>query len=151
MFGLTPFHGGKRNEIIPGREFMEMDNWIEQFFAAPFRTGFLAAANPIRADIKETEKEYIIEAEIPGVRKEDIRLELKNDILTIAVEQNEETNEERENYIRKERHYGAYSRSFQVDNVKNETVNARYNDGILTVVLPKEQEKGTRDHRIDIQ
>lgn len=150
MFGITPYN--RRNNMIGRRnDFWDIGSMFENFFNETFLPGFFMGANPMRADIRETEKEYIIDAEIPGVKKEDIKLELRDDILTIAVEHNEELNEERENYIRKERRYGSFSRSFQVDNVRHEDVKARYENGILTVILPKKEGKKANSHRIEIQ
>jgi HSP20 family protein len=108
------------------------------------------AGNAIKADIRENDKEYIVDAEIPGVNKEDIKLELRNDTLTISVEHKVDTEEKSENYLRRERKVGSFSRSFYVQNVKNDLVAAKYNNGILTVSLPKEEDKG-KSSRIDIQ
>jgi len=150
MFGLTPFNNRRENNL------MRRDPWgirsvFEDFFDDAFFPGFFAAGNPIRADIRETDKEYVIEAEIPGARKEDIKLDLRDDVLTISVQRNEVINEERENYIRKERRYGSFSRSFYVDNIRHEDVKAKYNDGILTITLPKDENRKSNGHRIDIQ
>jgi HSP20 family protein len=104
----------------------------------------------IKVDIKETENEYIIEAELPGVKKEEISLEINDDLLTISVERNEETTTEKENYIRKERSFGSMSRSFAISNIINEKVSANFSDGILTVILPKKKTGMPKNRRIDI-
>ncbi|NTV89418.1 MAG: Hsp20/alpha crystallin family protein [Clostridiales bacterium] len=149
MFALTPFN--RRNDSLTVRnDLFDMNRIFDDFFGGAFVPAYLPE-NPMKADIRETEKEYLIEAEIPGVRKEDIRLELDNDVLTLSVERKEEVNEEKDNYIRKERRYGSYSRSFRVGNVKNEAVAAKYNDGILTVTIPKSEVDQPRDKRIEIQ
>jgi len=109
------------------------------------------AGNPMKTDIRETEKEYIVEAELPGVDKKDIKIDLKDDVLTISVEQSKEINEEKENYIRRERQYGSYCRSFYVDNVDNEKVTAKYDNGVLFVTLPKAKETKDKKSRIEIQ
>lgn len=150
MFGLVPF--GRRNgEIARKGDIDDLRSVFDDFFNDSFLTGFTSAGAPIRADIRETEKEYIIEAEIPGVNKGDIKLELRDDILTISTERREETNEERNNYIRKERRYGSYSRSFHVENVKNEETAAKYDNGVLTVTLPKLENARIGKHNIEIQ
>jgi HSP20 family protein len=136
MFGLVPYN---RKSIF------------DDFFSDSLMPGFFTAANPMKADIRETEKEYVIDAEIPGAKKEDIKLELRDDTLTIAVEHSEQVNDEKDNYIRKERRYSSYSRSFYLENVRNEDVAAKYNDGILTVTLPKSKETRENKHRIEIQ
>ncbi len=144
MFGIVPF----RNHKIQERGLLDIENMFNSFFNDSFLG--LSGGNPIRADIKENEKEFIVEAEIPGVAKEDIKLDLRDDRLTIAVEQNQESKEEKDNYIRKERRYGSFSRSFYVENVKNEDVSAKYENGILTIVLPKSETKKV-NNRIEIQ
>ncbi|WP_024832321.1 Hsp20/alpha crystallin family protein [Ruminiclostridium josui] len=145
MFGIVPF---RNNRMQERGSIFDIENMFNSFFNDSF-FGF-TGVNPIRADIKENEKEFIVEAEIPGVAKEDIKLDLRDDTLTIAVEQNQETKEERDNYIRKERRYGSFSRSFYVENVKNEDVSAKYENGILTIVLPKSETKKV-NNRIEIQ
>lgn len=150
MFGLVPYN--RRNNELAGRNgIFDFRNIFDDFFSDSFMPTFFTSANPMKADIRETEKDYVIDAEIPGAKKEDIRLELRDDTLTIAVEHNEEVNEEKDSYIRKERRYGSYSRSFYVENVRNEDVSAKYNDGILTVTLPKSKETRENKHKIDIQ
>ena len=149
MFGLVPFNRRANNSIA--RDIFDFGGFLEDFFNDSFIPSFFNASNAIRADIRETDKEYIIEAEIPGARKEDIKLDLRDDVLTISVERNEVINEERENYIRRERRYGTCSRSFYVDNIKHEDVKAKYNNGILTITLPKDENRKNSGHRIDIQ
>jgi len=149
MFGLVPFsrrsnHPGTRDSIF------DLGSVFDDFFNEPFAAGFFSAAQPIKADIRETDKEYIIEADMPGVKKEDIMLELRDGVLTIGMEKREQIDEERENYVRKERRYGSCSRSFRVDGIKQEKVSAKYNDGVLTVILPKSDEAKEKSHRIDI-
>lgn len=148
MFGLVPF--SRKNGMSVRNDFLDLNSLFDNFFNDSFTTGFFQASHPIKADIRETEKEYIIEADMPGVKKEDIRLELRDGVLTVGVEHSDETEEKRENYIRKERRYGSYCRSFQVDGVKQEDVTAAYNDGVLTVNLPKTEKTKPRTHRIDI-
>jgi len=147
MFGLVPFN--RRNSLSSRKDFFSIDNFFDNFFNDAF-AGFFTTVNPIRADIRETDKEYIIEADLPGVRKEDIRLELEDGILTLGVEQNEQIDEESENYIRRERRYGSYCRSFRVDGVKEDKVTAKYENGVLTVKLPKSEVSKPKTHRIDI-
>jgi len=151
MFGLTPYN--RRNSGISSRG----DVWdvsrsfFEDFFNDPFfREGFIPATG-IKADIRENDKEYVLDIEIPGVKKEDIKLELRDDVLTVSVDRNEEINEEGSNYIRRERRYGSLSRSFYVENIRPEDVKAKYTNGVLTVTLPKDKTAKRNTHRIDIQ
>lgn len=150
MFGLTPYNR-KNNGLFRKNDIFDMRSAFEDFFSDSMFPSFFVSGNLIKADIRETEKEYIIDAEIPGVKKEDIKLDLRDDTLTISVEHDEQFDEERENYIRKERRIGSFSRSFYVENVNNEAVNAKYDNGILTITLPKQEGVRENRHRIDIQ
>ncbi len=150
MFGLTPYNR-KSNGLRRRNDFFNAMGFFDEFFNDSQFPAVFASKNGIRADIKETEKEYVVEAEIPGVKKEDIKLELKNDVLTISAEQNEEINEEKDNYIRRERRYGSFARSFYVDNVKNEGVTAKYEDGVLKITLPKADTPKEENKRIEIE
>lgn len=148
MFGLTPYRRG--NELARRYDPWDLRGLFNDFFSDSFLPGF-ASFNPIKADIKETDREFVIEAEIPGAKKEDIKLDLRDDTLTIAVERNEQVNEERDNYIRRERRYGSYSRSFYLDNVNRDGIKARYDNGVLTVTLPKSEDRKNKSHKIEIQ
>lgn len=150
MFGLVPFNR-RTNNIAARNDPFDLTDVFDDFFGDSFMPAFFTSSHPIKADIRETDKEFIIEADMPGVKKEDIRLDLRDGALTIGVEQNEQRNEEKDNYIRKERRYGSYSRTFNVDGVNQENVTAKYDDGVLTVKLPKAEEQKPKSHKIDIQ
>lgn len=150
MFGLVPFNR-RANDISTRNDPFDFANVFDNFFSDAFTPAFFTAGSSIRADIRETDKEYVIEADMPGVRKEDIKLDLRDGVLTIGVEHKEQVDEKRDNYIRKERRYGSYCRSFSVDGINQEGVTAKYNDGVLTVTLPKAEETKPKTHRIDIQ
>jgi len=151
MFGgLVPYNR-RGNEVARRNDPWGFRSLIDDFFNDSLLPSVFSEGYPIRADIRETEKELIIDAEIPGVKKEDIKLDLRDNVLTIGVEHNEETKEERKDYVRKERRYGAFSRSFNVENIKQEEIAAKYNDGILTITLPKAEVKKEYGHKIDVQ
>jgi HSP20 family protein len=91
-----------------------------------------------RVDINETDKEIIIDAELPGIKKEDIKVEVKDNVLTISGERNLEKKSETSTTKTIERHYGKFERSFGLpETVTTEKVNAKFKDGILTLSLPK--------------
>lgn len=150
MFGLTPYNK-RGNGLTRGNDFFNLRSVFDDFFNDSFMPAYFNNVNPMKADIKETDKEYIIDAELPGIKKEDIKLELRDDTLTIAVEHDEQVNEEKENYIRRERRFGSFARSFYMENVNNEGVTAKYNDGILTVTIPKAEQGKEKNRRINIQ
>ncbi|MBW2038751.1 MAG: Hsp20/alpha crystallin family protein [Deltaproteobacteria bacterium] len=93
-------------------------------------------------DISETEKEYMITGEIPGIDVKDLDVTLSDGILTVKGEKKEEKEENGEHYHRVERHYGSFERSFRIpENVKTEKSKATYKDGVLKLTLPKAEER----------
>ena len=123
-------------------------NYVDDFFNMGFPTDFDTC---IRADIKENDKEYIIEADMPGFDKNDIEIELVDDRLTIMAKKDEKVEEQGENYIRRERRYGQTARSFIVEGIEHEDVVAEYKNGVLKITLPKSKENRRRGRKIDIK
>ena len=95
----------------------------------------------IKSDIKETETSYIVEAELPGYSKEDIGIELSEGVLTISAETKKESEEKKDNFVRRERYSGKVVRSYSFDDVDEDTVKANYETGILSVELPTVSQK----------
>lgn len=92
----------------------------------------------IKTDVREEEGKYVLEADLPGFSKDDIKVDLDGDYLTIKAERSsKEETEEKGKMIRRERYYGSYMRSFDVSGVDVEKINAEYKDGVLKVDLPK--------------
>ncbi|MDZ7673239.1 MAG: Hsp20/alpha crystallin family protein [Halanaerobiales bacterium] len=104
-----------------------------------------------RTDVKETEDKYIIDAELPGMNKDNIKVEMEDNYLTITANNENYEEEESEGYIRRERRKGSYCRSFYIENIKEDEVEAEYNNGILEISLPKKEETVTRKKKIDIK
>ena len=97
----------------------------------------------MKTDIKEKGNNYLIEVDLPGYEKDNIQIEMENGYLKVSAKvENSNEEEEEEKYIHKERFYGECSRSFYVgDNVKEEDVKASFKNGILTLTVPKEEQK----------
>jgi len=150
MFGLTPFNRRNADVWRRPRDIFDVESWFENFFQDAFAPALYGFGSNMRVDIKEREKDYLIEADLPGVNKDEINIELRDDILTIAVQRNEITEEERQNYIRKERRTSSMSRSFRVENVRPEDVKAKFENGVLTISLPKSQDIKKNQYRINI-
>ncbi len=149
MFNIVPY-SRKNGGLTRKDDLFGIDRFFEDFFRDPFFARVSSMTTPIKADVRETDKEYIIEAELPGVNKEDIVIDLHDDVLTLGVDIKQEKDEESEGYIYKERQRGSYRRSFNVNNIDNEKVKASYKDGILVVNLPKsEEEQKTRKINIE--
>jgi HSP20 family protein len=105
------------------------------------------SANVPSANIRETLKDFILELAAPGLNRDDFRITLDEGALTISVEKEEEKEEkEKENdYTRKEYSYSSFLRCFTLpENIREGSIEAKYNNGILTVVIPKEMEETTR-------
>lgn len=102
------------------------------------RNGGLTIEWSPSSDISETEKEYVIRAQLPGVKKEDIKVNLQERMISIEGERRQEKEEQGEKYHRVESVYGSFARSFSLpDNVKVDAVRSDYKDGVLTVHIPK--------------
>jgi HSP20 family protein len=93
-------------------------------------------------NVREEDKNYILDLAIPGVDKKDLKIEINEDVLTISSEMKNESEENRDGYSRKEFSYSSFSRSFNIpENVNREKIEASYKDGILSVALPKQKEE----------
>ena len=101
------------------------------------------AKNMMKTDVRETEDTYELDIDLPGFKKDELNLDLKNGYLTIQATKGLDKDEKDKNgkYIRQERYAGSMSRSFYVGEIPMEAVKARYEDGILRISLPKEEKK----------
>ena len=112
------------------------------------------SASVMRTDVKSNDKEYTLSIDLPGVDKNNIEISLQDGYLTVqAIRHSEESEkDEKSNYVFRERTYGRMSRSFYVgEGVKEESVKAKYDNGILTVIVPKynEEEKALKKIAIE--
>jgi HSP20 family protein len=105
-----------------------------------------------RVDIYETEDNYIVSADLPGIKKENIGIDLKDNILTIRGEKKFEEKSDKDNYVRAERKYGKFVRSFSIsDNVDTEKIRANYKDGVLEITIPKREEAATKQIKVEVK
>lgn len=149
MFGLIPFRTNKLES--KGGSFDDFfDGFFNDDFFSPMNFG-LGNNQKFNADIRETKNEYLLSAELPGVKKEDINLEYKDNTLIISAKREEVVNEEKDNYIRRERSYGQISRALRVDNVDKSKISAKFENGELQIILPKLNETISENNRILIQ
>ncbi len=117
------------------------DLFDEMFKAPVFGGAFDQNMKMIRTDIKETKDAFIIEMDLPGYKKEDIKADLNDGYLNVTVTRALNKDEHEGNYIRKERYEGTCRRSFFVgEGLKEDDVKAAYADGVLTLTIPKEPE-----------
>ena len=109
------------------------------------------AQNLLKTDIKETKEGYELIIDVPGFKKEEVKVALKDGYLTVSAAKGldeEEDDKKTGRYIRRERYAGSMSRSFYVgENMKEEDIHAKYENGILTLDVPKEQKKAVPEKR----
>ena len=142
MFELMPFGYRRVSAYNPFRDFEEMSRsfWDNNNVSA-FRT-----------DITEKDGKYVLEADLPGFKKEDISVDIDKDCLTITAEhKSEEKEENADSYIRRERYDGSYTRSFNVKGIDTEAITAAYNDGVLTLTMPKKEPEVPAARRLEIK
>ena len=139
MFGMIPFERHENNL------FDAFDNFERNFF------GSTSSAVTFRTDIRDEGDRFVLEAELPGFRKEDIQLHLKDGILTITAQHGESTEQKEGGYIRRERRYGSFQRSFDVTGIEEGGITAAYESGILSLTLPKAKPAEPEVRRIAIQ
>ncbi|MBR6873248.1 MAG: Hsp20/alpha crystallin family protein [Ruminococcus sp.] len=140
MYAMTPF--GKRDYDL----FDMFDDFDRSFFApAPEHMR-------IRTDIRDEGDKLVLEAELPGFAKEDIKVDITDELLTLSAEHKTETEDKDKNgkYIRRERSYGSYKRSFDLSGINADAVTADYKSGILTLTLPKKQLEAPKSRRLEI-
>ena len=139
MFSLIPF----------AREEDSLWNYLDNMEKNLF-TGF-GDVSQFRCDVKDQGDRYLLEAELPGFNKEDISLDVNGDSLVIAARHTSQSEEKKENYLRRERKFGSFSRSFDVSGIDTANIKAAYNNGILEVTLPKRPEIQPQSQRIAIE
>ncbi|KZE33503.1 heat shock protein Hsp20 [Crenobacter luteus] len=116
------------------------DDMLKGFFVRPVGLAAEGGLSPdIKLDVREDDKAYTVEAELPGVKKEDIHVEIDGNTVSISAEvRQEKESREGEKVLRSERYFGSTSRRFQLAHeIDDQAANARFVDGVLTLTLPK--------------
>ena len=134
------------------------ENLFDDFMDFPFNDDFWGRKNPLygknakrmmKTDIRETEGSYELDVDLPGFKKDEIKAELKEGYLTISAAKNVNNDEKKDGkYIRQERFTGNVSRSFYVGkNLTQEDIHAKFENGILTLDIPKKDQKQVEENR----
>lgn len=142
MFEMMPF--GRRNHMSAYDPFQDLEKFEKAFFGN--------FPDMFRTDIQDKGGAYLLEADLPGMKKEDIKIDIDGDRLTINAQRSSEAEEkdEKQNYVRRERSYGSYSRSFDISNIKGEEISAAYENGVLKLTLPKKENAVPTSRRLEI-
>ena len=140
---LVPYTRKNHSIYNPFHDFDELER---AFFSDNSLTEF-------KTDIRDNGKEYLLEADLPGFKKEDIHVDVEGDYLTITASRNynKEEKDEKNNYVRRERSYGSFARSFDVSGIKTEDISVEYTDGVLKLNLPKREAEKPSSRRLEIK
>ena len=140
---------------VTNNDFLFPDHVFNSFFNDFMKPSDGSYSIP-KVDIEDTDKAYILTTDLPGVAKEDINVTYDDNVLTLSAK-HEETKEEKDakekkNYIRKERTSNVFCRQFSVQNIQKEGIQASFENGVLTITLPKEEPQQVEaKHTIEIQ
>lgn len=150
MFEMVPFK--RNNNLTKGNDYFSKlyTNFFDDDFFASMSTFDNTLEGNLRVDLKETDNNYLVEADLPGIKKDAIDIEYSNNYLTISAKRDEAVENKNENYVRKERHYGEYKRRFYVDNVDENKIDAAFTDGVLKITLPKLLNESDNRKKINI-
>ncbi len=119
-------------------------SFVDEFFNDDFRGGSQASFTP-KVDIAETDKEFEIQLSAPGMKKGDFKIDINRDQIIISGERKIENEKKEKNFHSVESYYGSFNRSFYIpETINKEKVDASYINGILTIILPKDEEKVSR-------
>ncbi|NBG89455.1 Hsp20/alpha crystallin family protein [Isachenkonia alkalipeptolytica] len=140
MPGLVPFN--RRRKDLMNTEFEDFQNMLDDFFAADWTRPRSLMRDTFKIDVKENDSEYTVEAELPGVTKEDVNLSIEEGRLSISVNKEEVKEDKNEqNYIHRERRYTSMQRNVFLRDAAEEGIKAKLEDGVLTVSVPKKAEE----------
>ena len=149
MTGLVPFNHKNNNLAQTATGFEDFYNMLDDFFNDSFMPSRNLLMDTFKIDIREKDNEYLIEAEIPGIKKEEIDLSIDDENLCISVNRSEEVNDESKAFIHRERRSSSMSRRVHLVNAKLDKISAKLDNGILAITVPKDK-KERSSRKIDI-
>ncbi len=135
MSGLIPFN--RNRSIMRATGFEDFYNMLDDFFTDMKPSSRNLINGSFKLDVRENENEYLLDAELPGVKKEEIKIDLNDGKFTISVQREENIDEKKDNYLHRERRFGSMQRSIYLADIKNEGIVAKFENGILEVTIPK--------------
>src|SRR5271166_7153609 len=141
---FDPFHGESSLQH-------QLNRLVSEAFDRTSEEGNLTAWAP-SVDIYETEHELVVKADLPDIKPEELDIRVENNIVTIRGERKFEKSVNEDNYLRVERSYGSFSRSFSLANtVKTEAIKADYKNGVLTLTIPKREEAKPKQIKVNVE
>ena len=154
MFELRPFDRRGSRAMRTYDPFRELEEMERAFFGnRPFENRSVGSFDAFRTDIQDKGDSYLLEADLPGFKKEDIHIDLDGETMTISAERHSEHEEKDKegNYLRCERSYGSFQRSFDISGIEESGIAAEYTDGVLKLTMPKKNQTVSSARRLDIQ
>ena len=146
MFELMPFaRGGRISAYDPFRA-------LEDFERAFFSDSRLGSRSFTGTDVVDNGASYSLITDLPGFKKEDISIDISGETLTLKAERHSdyEDRDKKDGYVRVERSFGSYQRSFDISGIAADKITAKYEDGVLTVDLPKQEKKEPETRKLEI-
>jgi len=128
------------------QNFPTLSNWLDDIFnrdliPSVFTSNFNTGITLPKVNIKETANDFAVEMAVPGLKKSDFQIDIDNQVLSISTETKEDNERKEENYTRREFGYSSFKRTFTLpESVNADKINASYNEGILSILLPKKEE-----------
>lgn len=144
---MTNLRPRNNNMRLFNRGFMDMSDMIDSFFKQDFPSTDLARTSTFKVDIKDEEDRYLVEAELPGMTKDDIDIDLEDGRLSLTAESGSADDDEKDNYIHRERRYSKMSRTMVFPDIDEDAVSASLDKGLLTISLPKKKEEEADNKR----
>lgn len=144
------------NELMDRRQSW-LDSLVGDDFFKDFGKQFFAMSpetdNMMKTDVKETAHDYQLTVDLPGLDKHDIHVDYQNNTLKISAKRDsfDDHSDADGNLVQSERHYGRFSRQFYLPEVKRDAISAKYDNGVLQLVLPKLTETNSPENQIEIQ
>jgi HSP20 family protein len=148
MSGLVPFN--RRNTGLRSTGFEDFYNMLDDFFSDNWSPRRSLERDTFKINVQQNDTEYLIEAELPGVNKDEIDVELNDGRLNITVKREEKINEEKKNYIHRESRFASMSRSIYLADADAKGIKAKMDNGVLNITVPR-QEKSVKGERIEIE
>lgn len=152
MFRLTARNNNQG--IRPFNPFRDMEEFESAFFNNPFGSFFgTSGIAEFKTDVTDESDHYLLEADLPGFEKKDISLDIRDNTLTVHAERHSKAEEKdkKDKIIRMERSYGAYTRSFDISGVEADRIKAKYDNGVLRIILPKMEQRLPDARRLEIE
>lgn len=150
MAGLVPFN--RRDRGLTRTGFGDFYGMLDDFFSDDFMMPRRSLVrDTFKLDVQDKDKEYLIEAELPGVKKEEVTLEIHDGQLMIGIQREEKVDEENKNYIHKERRYCSMNRSVYLADADSNNIKAKLDNGVLEITVPKLEKSVSQKNKIEIE